>query len=116
MADRERFFGQTAAGRIHVVESGWLERIRDGRLYAYQLPAAPFRPYATGGYWVADEPVEAIERVALDQLIERHATAGIELRITPSIWPFWRRVISSSVEFSGCRLRNAAGHPDDREG
>jgi hypothetical protein len=114
-ADRERFFGQTAAGRIHVVESGWLERIRGCRLYAYQLPEAPFRPHATGGYWVADEPVEAIDRLELGQLIERHAAAGIELRITPSIWPFWRRVISSSVEFSGCRLRNAAADPDERE-
>jgi hypothetical protein len=65
---------------------------------------------------VADEPVDAIERVELDQLIERHAAAGIEPRITPSIWPFWRRVTSSSVEFSGCRLRNAAADPHEREG
>jgi hypothetical protein len=34
------------------------------------------------------------------------------LRITPSIWPFWRRVTSSTVNFSGSRLRNAAPHPD----
>jgi hypothetical protein len=40
------------------------------------------------------------------------AAAGIELRITPSIWPFWRRVAGSTVEFSGSRLRNAAPHPD----
>jgi methylenetetrahydrofolate reductase (NADPH) len=42
----------------------------------------------------------------------RAAAAGIELRITPSIWPFWRRVAHSTVEFSGSRLRNSAPHPD----
>jgi hypothetical protein len=109
--DRERFFGQGSASRIHVMEAGWLDRMQAGRLYAYMLPAASFRPHETGGYWVSDEAVDAIEQVIIGGLIGRHAEAGIELRITPSIWPFWRRVASSTVEFSGCRLRNAAPHP-----
>jgi hypothetical protein len=44
--------------------------------------------------------------------LRRHADAGIELRVTPSIWPFWRRVTRSTVLFSGSRLRNSALHPD----
>jgi hypothetical protein len=111
-ADRDRFFGQTAANRVHVMESGWLRRMQDCRLYAYRLPAEPFRPHEVGGYWIADEPVDAIEQVVIDDLVGRHADAGIELRITPSIWPFWRRVANSTVEFSGSRLRNSAPHPD----
>jgi hypothetical protein len=110
--DRERFFGQGAASRVHVIESGWLSRMRACRLYAYRLPAAAFRPHEVGGYWVADEPVDAIDQVVIDDLLGRHAGAGIELRVTPSLWPFWRRVTSSTVEFSGSRLRNAAPHPD----
>jgi hypothetical protein len=110
--DRERFFGQSAASRVHVMEAGWLERVRECRLYAYRLPTQAFRPHEVGGYWVADTPVEALERVVFDDLVDRHASAGIELRITPSIWPFWRRVATSTVGFSGCRLRNAAPHPD----
>ena len=111
--DRERFFGQCAAGRVHVMEAGWLGRVRECRLYAYRLPGRTFRPHATvGGYWVAEETVDAIERVAVGDLLRRHADAAIELRITPSIWPFWRRVASSTVLFSGSRLRNSAPHPD----
>ena len=110
--DRERFFGQSAANRIHVVEAGWLGRMQACRLYAYRLPAEAFRPHGVGGYWVADQPVDAIVRVVVDYLAGRHAAAGIELRITPSIWPFWRRVTNSTVEFSGSRLRNTAPHPD----
>jgi hypothetical protein len=111
-ADRERFFGQSAATRIHVMEAGWLRRMQECRLYAYQLPTGPFRPHEVGGYWVAGEPVDAIDRMVIDDLAGRHARAGIELRVTPSIWPFWRRVADSTVGFSGSRLRNSAAHPD----
>jgi hypothetical protein len=110
--DRERFFGQSAANRVHVLEAAWLDRMRDCRLYAYHFPTEPFRPHDVGGYWVADEPVEATERVTVDDLLGKHAGARIELRFTPSIWPFWRRVVRSTVEFSGSRLPNAAPHPD----
>ncbi len=109
--DLERFFGQSGSRRIHVVESAWLDKIRACRLYAYRFPHETFRPHDVGGYWVSEEPVQAIERVELDDLIGGHADAGIELRITPSLWPFWRRVVASTVEFSGMRLRNAAPHP-----
>jgi hypothetical protein len=112
-ADRERFFGQSAARRVHVIESAWLDRVRTCRLYAYRLPTGAFRPHdEVGGYWVTDREVDAAERIVVDDVLARHAAAGIELRITPSIWPFWRRAAESTVEFSGSRLRNAGPHPD----
>jgi len=112
-ADRERFFGQSATGRVHVIEAGWLARMRTCRLYAYRLPVEAFQPHdEVGGYWVADQPVDATDQVVIDDLLGRHARAQIELRITPSIWPFWRRVVNSTVEFSGSRLRNATPHPE----
>jgi hypothetical protein len=110
--DRERFFGQSDTGRVHVIEGAWLDQVQACRLYAYRLPAGPFRPHEVGGYWVTGQPVDAIERVLIDDLLGRHARARIELRITPSIWPFWRRVTNSTVEFSGSRLRNAGPHPE----
>jgi hypothetical protein len=111
-ADLERFFGQSGATRVHVIEGGWLERVRACRLYAYRLPGDAFSPHEVGGYWVAEQPVESVERVTVDDPLARHAAAGIELRVTPSIWPFWRRVTASTVAFSGSRLRNAADHPE----
>lgn len=108
--DREGFFGQSDASRIHVMENSWLWRMRGCRLYAYRLPGETFRPHdAAGGYWISDQPVEALQRLIVDDLIGRHAVAGIELRITPSVWPFWERVTRSTVEFSGCRLRGGTG-------
>jgi hypothetical protein len=104
--DRERFFGQTAADRIHVVESSWVNDMERCSLFGYRLPMESFRPHDVGGYWVSEDAVDADERVVVGDLLDRHIEAGIELRITPSIWPFWNRVTQSSLEFSGHRLVN----------
>lgn len=109
--DRMRFFGLSASPRVHVMESGWLDRMRECRLYAYRLPTVAFKPHDVGGYWVAREPVDALDRVVIDDLLGRHATAGIELRITPSLWPFWDQVAASTVTYSGIRLRNSSRAP-----
>ncbi len=110
--DRARFFGHTAAARVHVVEAAWLDALREVTLFAYRLPADAFAPGEVGGYWLSGTDVEPLDRVTITDVVGRHAAAGIELRITPSIWPWWREVATSTVEFSGSRLANASDHPD----
>jgi hypothetical protein len=106
--DAERFLLGTAE-RVHATEAGWLDRIREANVVAYRLPEEPFAPHPTvGGYWVSREPVEPREVVELGDLLARHAEAGIELRLVPSLTPLWVRVIASTLEFSGIRLRNAS--------
>ena len=107
--DRARFFGDTEATRIHVVESAWYEAMASATLSLYRLPEDGFEPHDVGGYWVSRRSVEPIERIEIDDLVGRHARAGIELRITPSIWPWWSAVAASTLDFSGSRLRNGPG-------
>ena len=109
--DRDRFFGHTDATRIHVIESAWLDAVRSATLYLYRLPESTFEPHSVGGYWVSSSTLEPLERVELRDLLGLHASAGIELRMTPSIWPWWRRVADSTLDFSGSRLTNAGDHP-----
>ena len=107
-ADVERFFDGEHK-RVHAIEHDWLARMRSANVVAYRLPEEGFMPFEdAGGYWISGEPVEPLERVELGDLLELHASAGIELRIVRSLWPLWDRVTSSTVEFSGIRLRNAA--------
>ncbi len=58
--DRERFFGQSAAQRVHVIEAAWLAPMRACWLFAYRFPTEPFRPHdEVGGYRVTSEVVES---------------------------------------------------------
>ena len=51
--------------------------------------------------------MDAIECVELGDLLARHAETGSELRVAPSLYPLWDKVIETTLEFSGIRLRNA---------
>ena len=103
--DVERWLDGDRALRVSVIESGWLERLRTARVYAYRLPPETFE--AWDKFWVSRETVVPLELVELGDLLAHHAEAGNELRITPSLYPLWDKVIETSLDFSGIRLRNA---------
>ena len=105
--DRERFL-TGGAERVHAIEGSWLEPVRSARVLAYRLPVATFRPHAeVGGYWTSPQAVEPLDMVELGDLLALHAAARIELRVIPDLLALWDRVIASTLEFSGMRLRNA---------
>jgi hypothetical protein len=94
--------------RVHVVEERWLERMRTTRVLAYRLPWGAFAPDPeVGGYWLSTELVVPVETVELGDLVALHDRAHIELRVVSSLWPVWDRVVASTLEYSGIRLRNA---------
>jgi hypothetical protein len=108
--DRERVLGPGGGERVHAVEYGALVLMWNVRLYAYRLPAAPFRPF--GAPWphamVAETPVPALGPAEpVGDLFALHAAAGIQLRVLPNLWGFWDAVVRSTLRFSGIRLRNA---------
>jgi hypothetical protein len=104
-ADRELLAG---VARVHAIESSWIERMRAARVVAYRLPEETFAPDPeVGGYWVSRRRVIPLETLELGDLVALHVDAGIELRPVASLWPLWNRVVASTLEFSGIRLRNA---------
>lgn len=108
VADEAHFFADTSASRIISVESCWLSTIRATRLYAYHLPAATFHAYdKAAGYFVSLIAVTPLDIQPLGDLIDALLDHGVELRLTPSLWPLQRAVAASSLQFSMIRLRNA---------
>ncbi|MEV1019498.1 DUF6886 family protein [Streptomyces sp. NPDC050264] len=109
-ADRRAVFGAMGEKRVHVIEYGWAERFRTARLYAYRLPLGPFAPigervpYA----WVAAETVVPLgPPEPVGDLLTLHQQADIQLRFVNNLWTFWDAVTTSTLGFSGIRLRNA---------
>jgi hypothetical protein len=97
----------------HVSEDPDLEHFAP-RLFesAVRMPEGTFVESAdTAGYWISREPVDAIGRLQIDDLVGRHRAARIDLRVVPNLWPLWDEVVGSTLEFSGMRLRNALARP-----
>ena len=105
--DVERWLDGDRDRRVAVIETPWLERVRDVTLYAYRMPPGPFDVVEDGRFYIASTPVDAIERVEVGDMLARHAAAGVELRIAPTLYPLWDKVIETTLDFSGIRLRNA---------
>jgi hypothetical protein len=107
--DVERFLAGDPERRVHVIEGAWLERVREARVYAYRLPDETFEPFDR--FWISRGAVEPLELVELGDLLALHADAGIELRIAPELLELWDKVVNSTLDFSGIRLRNATLSP-----
>ena len=103
--DVERFLDGDRGRRVHVIESAWLERMRTTRLFAYRMPDATFERHDR--FWISRSVVEPLELVVVGDLLALHAGAEIELRIAPALLDLWDRVVASTLDFSGIRLRNA---------
>ena len=108
--DRERWFGGIEAKMVIAIESSWLDRLRTTQLYRYAMPEATFAPNDDiGGHFVSREPVTPLSVEPVGDLLAALAAANVVLRITPRLVELWRRVMASTLEFSGTRLRNAEG-------
>jgi hypothetical protein len=103
--DIEHWLDGDRTRRVATIETGWLDRMRGVRLFAYRLPPATFGPWDK--FFISRETVVPLELVELGDLLSRHADAGVELRIAPALYPLWDKVIATTLDFSGIRLRNA---------
>ncbi|MGI5153932.1 DUF6886 family protein [Microbispora sp. CA-102843] len=113
-ADRDRIIGPGCGERVHAIEYGWLDAFLTVRLYAYRLPAERFAPFGepVPNAVVATEPVEPLgPPEPVGNLLRLHEEAGIQLRLLDNLWPFWDAVTTSSLGWSGIRLRNARPRP-----
>ena len=108
-ADVAAFLGGDGARRVHAVEPEWLEAMRTTRVVAYRLPETAFERWDR--FWVSRSAVEPLELVEVGDLVERHRAAGIELRLDGDLLGLWERVVASTLDFSGIRLRNASMAP-----
>ena len=108
-SDIDRFLAHTTARWVIAIESAWLERVRQTRLFAYHLPREAFTCQdAEIGYYTCVEAVTPLRVEPVGDLLARLADANIELRVTPSLWPLHDALIPSSLHFSLIRMRNAA--------
>ncbi len=69
------------------------------------MPPETFGPWDES--FVSRDTVTPLGLVELGDLLARHAANGTELRIAPRLYPLWDRVVETTLDYSGIRLRNA---------
>ena len=98
----------TTAHRVHLIELQWLDAVRACELFVYSFDPGPFAPWPdAGGQFISHEDVTPHSVAAAGDLLQKHVEAEIELRLVPSLWPTWDRIVESGLDFSGVRLSNA---------
>jgi hypothetical protein len=110
--DREQFFGITTARMIIAIEGAWLERMRTTELYAYRFASDGFVSVRDYGCHLTRQTVTPLSVEPVGDLLTRLRDADVELRITPSLWPFRKALLSATLHFSMIRMRNAAPPPE----
>ena len=109
--DRERFLGSVTAARMVIaMEGGWMERMRLTKLYAYRFASDGFFSAEDHGCHVSPYAHTPLSVEPVGDLLTRLRDANVELRITPSLWPLRKSLLSATLHFSMIRMRNA-GYP-----
>ena len=106
--DRARFLGQTAARIVIAIEAGaGSTGVRQATLFAYHLPGGSFSTTEGPGYHIARVAVTPRRVEPVGDLLARIAARGVELRLTPSLWPLYHALLPATLHYSMIRMRNA---------
>ncbi len=110
--DRLRFMGSTTAPAVLAIESAWLARAVQHRIFVYALPAATFSlEDDIAGHYVSRQPVNPVDMRIIDQPLLEMVKRNVELRVMPSLWEMREAVVGSTMHFSITRMRNASPAP-----
>lgn len=101
------------ADRVHAVEEAWLATTAATTLWAYRFPVAAFEPFGERPHaWVSTRPVTPLgPPVEIVDLVQLHASSGVELRVLPTLEEHVAGVRAAGREFSAIRMGNAGVGP-----
>jgi hypothetical protein len=106
--DCEKYLHTTSADKIIAIESGWLDRLQNTRLYRYSFASDHFAMMDEGaGYFVSYETEQPLEMKPVGSLLEAMVQKGVELRIMPSLQPLAEQLPKATLHYSMIRMRNA---------
>lgn len=106
--DELRFFRDSSADTIIVVENDWLDRINNTRLFRYTFPKDSFEMEDDiAGYYISRVSVEPIRIMSIENLLLEIVKRRVELRFTPNLHLIKESILSSTIDdYSIIRFRN----------
>jgi len=106
---RKMFFGMSQANKIIAIENRWVERVRNAAIYRYSFHDEGFELFdRTAGYYISHQTVKPLEVTPIHHLFDRLVESGVELRITPSLYPLRDTILGSTFREFGIHRFNHA--------
>ncbi len=106
--DIARFFSSSSRHCV-AVEHGWHERMLKTSLFLYEFDAVNFylqdKP---AGYYVSEQTEKPISVIKIDDLHAELFKRNVEVRLLSNLWALGDAVKKSTLNWSLCRMRNAA--------
>jgi hypothetical protein len=96
------------AGRVVAVEHAWADTLAHAGLVVHELDPEGFSLLdPAAGYWGSERTTSVQRTYQVEDCVAALAERSVELRLTPTLWPYLDAVVAGSVEFSAIRMRNA---------
>ncbi len=116
-ADRTRFFTSSGTSHAVVIENRWFDRMKNTTLYLYEFDPRDFVLQDNiAGYYVAKTTQRPVGKIVLTDLFGELFGRNVELRITDNLWDIADAVKNSTLNWSLCRMANAAPRITERNG
>jgi hypothetical protein len=99
------------------VEAAWRKQIAEATLFVYEFDASQFVCVdANAGYFQSMIELQPLAMTTLEDATHELSSRGVALHFVDNLWPIQQVIISSELQFSCIRMRNAAavesrGHP-----
>jgi len=110
--DKERFFASSDVTHAVVMESSWYTILKNTTLYLYEFETDAFvlqDPVA--GYYVATQAQYPKAKFIITDLLGELAKRNVEIRLTGNLWSIADAIKASTLNWSLCRMANAARRP-----
>lgn len=107
--DKKRFFSSSSISHAIVVENQWFHAMKNATLYLYEFDTRDFvLQDDIAGYYVATTTQYPKRRHVLTDLFSELLNRNVEIRITDNLWEIADAVKVSTLNWSLCRMGNAA--------
>lgn len=108
-SDKRRFFSSPSMTHAVIVESRWLNIIKNTVLYLYEFETKDFvLQDDVAGYYVAKTTQYPKRKIKISDLFSELADRKVEIRIVDNLWDIADEVKASTLNWSLCRMANAS--------
>lgn len=106
--DITAIFSSESVEHLIAVEHAWYEEMKEVRLYIYEFDSEDFYLQdEVAGYYVSEKQQVPIDVRTVEDVFHELAKRNVEVRLLPDLSGLREKIVSSSMNWSMCRMRNA---------